>query len=130
MNLGTASMEILSQIEAWKDKMIWNPTHEKKILQGGYWQVGETDMTYETATMENLQDIYDVQKRGLGTQIMKTLETWIGETYDSVYLDASLPAAALYEKLGFRTVKHERYPVENGVVLVYEVMEKKLQMEG
>lgn len=61
---------------------------------------------------------------------MKTLETRIEETYDSVYLDASLPAAALYEKLGFHTVKHERYPVENGVVLVYEVMEKKLQMEG
>lgn len=69
----------------------------------------------------------EYQKRGLGTQIMKTLETRIGEAYDSVYLDASLPAAALYEKLGFHTVKHERYPVENGVVLVYEIMEKSLR---
>lgn len=33
---------------------------------------------------------------------------------------------ALYEKLGYSTVKHERYPVKNGVVLVYEVMEKEL----
>lgn len=153
---------------------------------------GETDMIYETATMENRQDIHEVvqrtiktiypkyypaevvdffcglhsedaiakdiengsvgmiradgrivatgcfvenhitrvyvlpeyQKRGLGTQIMKTLEARIGEAHDSVYLDASLPAAALYKKLGFHTVKHERYPVENGVVLVYEIMEK------
>lgn len=155
---------------------------------------GNEEEMYETATMENLQDIYDVvqctiqtiypryypaevvaffcglhskeaiakdigngsvgilkadgkivatgcfegnhitrvyvlpeyQKRGLGTRIMKTLETRIGENYDSVYLDASLPAAALYEKLGFHTVKHERYPVGNEVVLVYEIMEKKL----
>ena len=37
-----------------------------------------------------------------------------------------MPAAALYEKLGFSTIKHERYPVENGVILAYEVMEKEL----
>ena len=116
--------------------------------------MGNTDMTYELAAMENLQDIYDVvqrtiqtiypqyypaevvaffcglhskeaiakdigngsvgvlkadgkivatgcfegnhitrvyvlpeyQKRGFGTRIMKTLETRIGETYDSVNL--------------------------------------------
>ncbi len=35
-------------------------------------------------------------------------------------------AAALYEKLGFSTIKHERYLVENGVILAYEVMEKEL----
>lgn len=68
----------------------------------------------------------EYQKRGLGTQIMNTLETRIGEAYGSVYLDASLPAAALYEKLGFHTVKHERYPLQNEVVLVYEIMEKHL----
>lgn len=66
------------------------------------------------------------QKKGYGTFIMKNIEASIGGKYESVYLDASLPAAALYEKLGFSTVKHERYPVENGVVLVYEVMEKVL----
>ena len=48
------------------------------------------------------------------------------EKYDKVNLDASLPAAALYEKLGFTTVKHEKHPVENGVILVYEIMEKEL----
>ena len=35
-------------------------------------------------------------------------------------------AAQLYEKLGYRTVKHERFSVENGVILVYEIMEKIL----
>lgn len=66
------------------------------------------------------------QKKGYGTFIMKNIEVQISEKYDKAYLDASLPAAALYEKLGFATVKHERYPVENGVILAYEVMEKEL----
>ena len=70
---------------------------------------------------------------GLGSAIeylqnigMKNIEEQIGEKFDKAYLDASLPAAALYEKLGFVTVMHERYPVENGVILAYEVMEKEL----
>ena len=66
------------------------------------------------------------QKKGYGTFIVKTIETQIGEKYDKAYLDASLPAAILYEKLGFSTIKHEHYPVENGVILAYEVMEKEL----
>ena len=68
----------------------------------------------------------EYQKKGYGTFIMKTIEAQIGEKYDKAYLDASLPASALYEKLGFLTIKHERYPVENGVILAYEVMEKEL----
>lgn len=66
------------------------------------------------------------QKKGYGTFIIKNIEARINKKYDKAYLDASLPAAALYEKLGYSTVKHERYPVKNGVVLVYEVMEKNL----
>lgn len=68
----------------------------------------------------------EYQKKGYGTFIMKNIEVQISKKYDKEYLDASLPAAALYEKLGFSTVKHERYPVENGVILAYEVMEKEL----
>lgn len=66
------------------------------------------------------------QKKGYGTFIVKNIEEQICGSYDRAYLDASLPAAALYEKLGFSTIKHERYPVENGVILVYEVMGKEL----
>lgn len=39
--------------------------------------------------------------------------------------EASLPAALLYEKLGFVTIKHEQYCMKNGAVLVYEIMEKE-----
>ncbi len=68
----------------------------------------------------------EYQKKGYGTFIMKNMEAQISDKYDKAYVDASLPAAGLYEKLGFSTVKHERYPVENEVILVYEIMEKGL----
>lgn len=47
------------------------------------------------------------QKKGYGTYVMKNIEDQIGEKYDKAYVDASLPAAALYEKLGFVTVNHQ-----------------------
>lgn len=66
------------------------------------------------------------QKKGYGTFIMNSIETGIKAKYDKAYLDASLPVAGLYEKLGFSTIKHERYPVGNGVIFAYEIMEKEL----
>lgn len=69
----------------------------------------------------------EYQKKGYGTFIMKSIEAQMAGKYDRAYLDASLPAAALYEKLGFSTIKHERHPVENGVILAYEVMVKELR---
>lgn len=45
--------------------------------------------------------------------------------YDKVVLDASLPAACLYEHRGYKTVGHGIYELENDVKLVYEIMEKK-----
>lgn len=68
----------------------------------------------------------EFQRQGYGSYIMQCLERQIAKVYDTVYLDASLPAARLYEKRGYKTIRHEKYPVENGVVLVYEVMEKCL----
>lgn len=66
------------------------------------------------------------QGKGYGSYIMQCLEKQIGTEYASVYLDASLPAVHLYEKRGYKTIKHEKWPVENGVVLEYEVMEKRM----
>lgn len=68
----------------------------------------------------------EYQHKGYGTFIIKTIESQISDNYDRVNLDASLPAVTLYEKLGYHTLKHDTYSLENGVVLVYEVMEKEL----
>lgn len=67
----------------------------------------------------------DFQKQGYGSYIMQCLENKIALHYDTVYLDASLPACCLYEKRGYKTIKRERYEVKNDVILVYEVMEKQ-----
>lgn len=66
------------------------------------------------------------QKKGYGTYIVKYIESVICKNYKIANLDASLPAAGLYEKLGYKTIKHEKYPVENDVILAYEIMEKEL----
>lgn len=64
------------------------------------------------------------QGKGYGTFIIKQLENKIKKTYKSSVLDASLPAVMVYEKLGYKTLSHNKYIVKNDSVLVYEVMEK------
>ena len=66
------------------------------------------------------------QNRGYGSYIMNCLEAEIAKEYDTVILDASLSAIFLYEHRGYKTVGHGIYKLENGVKLVYEVMEKRL----
>lgn len=66
------------------------------------------------------------QGQGYGSYIMQNLENEITLKYDRACLDASLPASHFYEKRGYTTVKHEKCGVENGAVLVYEIMQKQL----
>lgn len=68
----------------------------------------------------------ECQGQGCGSYIMQWLENEISLQYDTVHLDASLPASHLYEKRGYQTMKHEKWNVRNGRVLVYEVMVKSL----
>lgn len=68
------------------------------------------------------------QKQGYGSYIMRQLEHRIAQTYETAVLDASLPASHLYESLGYQTLKHERWELEHGVVLVYEIMQKHLNL--
>lgn len=69
------------------------------------------------------------QNKGCGTQIMDFLENEIAKTHDTAILDASLPAACLYEHRGYKTVGHGIYELENNVKLVYEIMERKVAAE-
>lgn len=68
-----------------------------------------------------------MQGQGCGSYIMTCLEEKIALQYDKACLDASLPACSIYEHRGYRTIRHEKYQLENGVVLVYEIMEKELR---
>ena len=104
----------------------------KRDIENGYVSVLKIDGNmigtgcFEDNHITRVYVLPEHQKMGYGTFIIKNIEAQISEKYDKTYLDASLPAAALYEKPGFSTIKHECYPIENGVILAYEVMEKEL----
>lgn len=66
------------------------------------------------------------QGQGYGSYIMQMLENEIALQHEYVCLDASLPASHMYEKRGYITKKHAKWICENDVVLVYEIMQKKL----
>ena len=59
-------------------------------------------MTYELTKIENLKDIYNV--------VQHTIKTIYPKYYPAEVVDF------FCEKLGFSTIKHERYTVENGEV--------------
>lgn len=66
------------------------------------------------------------QRKGYGSYLMQCLEEKIGEGYDKICLDASLPASLFYEKRGYTTVRHCKLPAGSEAILVYEIMEKEI----
>ena len=70
------------------------------------------------------------QRKGYGSFIMKSLENIIAEKFDMATIDASLPACRLYESLGYKTREHGMWECANGVIQVYEIMEKKLAADN
>lgn len=101
----------------------------KDIQIGAVGVLKEDSIIVGTGSYENnhITRVYvapNFQGRGYGTYMMQCLENEITLKYDRVYLDASLPASHFYESRGYKTQRHESYPVKNGVILVYEVMEK------
>lgn len=99
--------------------VLWN--EDGRIVGTGSYKGNHITRVYVTPEQQGL---------GYGSYIMQCLEEIIEKTYDTAELDASLPACMLYEKRGYRTLCHEKWPVENGAVLVYEVMEKRLRDGG
>ena len=66
------------------------------------------------------------QGKGYGTYIMKQLEELISKNYDTIDIDASLPACRLYAHLGYETTDHGIWECKNDVIQVYEIMKKQL----
>lgn len=67
------------------------------------------------------------QGQGCGSHIINCLEAQIAKKHDTAVLDASLPAVCIYEHRGYKTTGHGVYRLVNDIVLVYEIMEKKLR---
>lgn len=82
---------------------------------------------FDGAHITGVYVLPDYQKKGCGTYIMDCLEGEIAKKHDTAVLDASFPAASLYEHRGYKTVGHGVYELDNDVKLVYEIMEKNLE---
>ena len=90
---------------------------------------GETIVGTSTIQENHITRVYVLprfQGKGYGTYIMNQLEELIKKQYDTIDIDASLPACRLYQKLGYKTVDHGIWECKNGVIQVYEIMKKEL----
>lgn len=105
------------------------------INDGNTWILYEGQRPAGTGSLrgDHITRVYvhpDFQGKGYGSFIVRKLEEEIFSKHDRVFLDASLPACRLYEALGYKTLRHDKWLVENGVVLVYEIMEKGRDESG
>lgn len=107
----------------------------KDIEAGNTYILMENEAIIGTGTKKenHISRVYvlpQYQKKGYGTFIMDQLEGMIRGKYDRVDIDASLPACRLYSHLGYQTVDHEIWECKNGVILIYEIMNKQLINES
>ena len=68
----------------------------------------------------------EYQSRGYGSQLMDFAETKISEKFSCVHIDSSLAAKEMYLKRGYKEKKTCRIPADNGAVLIYDEMEKRV----
>ena len=69
------------------------------------------------------------QHKGYGRALLDFAEQEILLQYDTVRMDASLPAKDIYRKRGYRETEYHMIRTENGDYLCYDVMEFRKQEE-
>lgn len=104
---------------------------EKDIVERRVWLVYDHGTLVATGTLEknHITRVYvlpEKQNLGYGSWMIEQLENELAKEYSQIDLEASLPACIFYERLGYTTMMHEKYQVEHGVILVYEIMGKTL----
>ena len=104
---------------------------QSDIEAGLVWLLEEDGQPIGTVTIKEnainrLFVLPEYQGRGYGSQLMDFAEQKVGERFSSVHIDSSLPAKEMYLKRGYKEKKTCRIQADNGDVLVYDEMEKKL----
>lgn len=95
---------------------------EVYLLFDGGMAVGTVTLHGDEIT--RLYVLPQLQGRGYGRALLDFAEKAIGEKYGKIRLEASLPAATLYWKRGYRVVDMLTETVGHGNVLCWDVMEK------
>lgn len=67
----------------------------------------------------------DCQGNGYGRELLQFAERTISENHSTIILDASLPAKAIYLKIGYIPTEFHSIKTDNGDFLCYDVMIKQ-----
>lgn len=113
--LGHHSREhILSDIE---NEIVW-------LLEEGGNAVGT--VTIKGNAVNRLFVLPEWQSHGYGSQLMDFAEDKIAERFTYVHIDSSLAAKEMYLRRGYKEKKTCRILADNGDILIYDEMEKRV----
>ena len=101
------------------------------IEQGIVWLLEEDGCMVGTVTIKEnainrLFILPEYQSRGYGSQLMEFAENKIAEKFSRIHLDSSLAAKEMYLKRGYKEKKTCKIEAENGDILIYDEMEKRV----
>lgn len=83
-------------------------------------------VTVKENAVNRLFVLPEYQFRGYGSQLMDFAETKIAEKYSNIHIDSSLAAKEMYLKRGYQEKKTCRIQADNGDILIYDEMEKRI----
>ncbi|MBO4887116.1 MAG: GNAT family N-acetyltransferase [Firmicutes bacterium] len=66
----------------------------------------------------------EMQHKGFGQALLNFAEEKISASFDTIRMDASLPAKKIYLLRGYKETEYHIIPTGNGDYLCYDVMEK------
>jgi len=101
------------------------------VENGRVWLLEADDFLVGTVTIKGnavnrLFVLPQYQSRGYGSQLMDFAEAEIAEKYSHVHIDSSLAAKEMYLKRGYKEKKTCRISADNGDILIYDEMEKRV----
>lgn len=101
------------------------------IEKGMVWLLEEDGCMVGTVTVKEnavkrLFVLPEYQSHGYGSQLMDFAETKIAEKYSNIHIDSSLAAKEMYLKRGYQEKKTCRIQADNGDILIYDEMEKRI----
>lgn len=83
-------------------------------------------VTIKESAVNRLFILPEYQSCGYGTQLMDFAEAKIAEKFSRVHIDSSLAAKEMYLKRGYKEKKTCIIPADNGDILIYDEMEKRV----
>jgi len=105
------------------------------IENGLVWLLEVDDCLVGTVTIKGnavnrLFVLPQYQSRGYGSWLMDFAEAKIAEKYSHIHIDSSLAAKEMYLKRGYKEKKTCRIPADNGDILIYDEMEKRVNNQN